>query len=107
LPNPSFSDPGTYNLRDEGTNTLVGKIHVEAAATDVAGGRAYIIHYALVKSSTGDAGWGVYARPTQGANKGFTWEPTGETLTQFTSWVTTKKTFLRYISMGSREQDAV
>lgn len=107
MSNPSFSDPGTYNLRDVAANVLVGKIHVEVAATDLAGGRAYILHQALVKSSTGDPGWGVYARPTQQANKTFQWEPTGETLAAFAGWVASKKTFLRYVSMGTHELDVV
>lgn len=107
MSNPSFTDPGTYNLRDVDTGLLVAKIHVEAAATDVAGGRAYIVHYALVKSSLGESGWGVYARPTQQTNKNFRWEGTGETLATFVTWLTTRKVNIRYVSAGHRELDAV
>lgn len=107
MPN-SFWDNGTYNVKDIDTGNFVGKVHVENAATDIAGGRGYVVHYALVKSNP-ESGWGVYAKPTQQGNKSFKYEPTGESLAQFLAWVndTGRKPNLRYIFQGVREKDAL
>ncbi|MDP2305170.1 MAG: hypothetical protein Q8P18_04005 [Pseudomonadota bacterium] len=109
MANPSFNDPGTFNIRDLDTGLLVAKLHVEVPAADVAGGRGYLMHWAMVKASTGDAGWGVWARPTQGNNKQWQWEGTGETFAQFLTWMhlSTRKGNLRYLVQGAREQDII
>lgn len=104
---PSFADNGTYNLRDLESDVLVGKVHVEVAADDVAGGRGYIIHWALAKSSTGISGWGTYSKPTQSNNRSLKWEGSGESLTTFLNWVASNKNNLRYVMSGMREQDVV
>lgn len=106
---PSFIDNGTYNLRDLGTNVLVGKVHVEPSAADAAGGRGYIMHYALLKVDPSEAGWGIYVKPTQNIQKSYRWEGTGETLAQFLNWMgdATRKSKIRYTVTGMREQDVV
>lgn len=109
MPIPFSSDAGTFNIRDLDTNLLVAKVHVEAAAADAAGGRGFVVHWAMVKASTGDAGWGVWAKPTQNNNKQWKWEGTGETLAQFLTWMhlSTRKGNLRYMFQGSRELDVI
>lgn len=106
---PSLCDGGTFNIRDIDTNLLVAKVHVEPPAAEAAGGRGYVMHWALVKSPTGDSGWGVWARPTQLVAKPLKWEGTGETLTQFLTWMhlSTRKEHLRYLFQGTRELDII
>ena len=107
MPVNTYLDSGTWNIKDVDTGNLVAKVHVEPAATDAAGGRSYIIHWALVKSTISDSGWGVYSKPTN--NKQWKWESTGETLANFVAWTndSNRKPNLRYVVQGTREQDAL
>lgn len=106
---PSFIDEGSWNLRDTTLNKLVAKVHVETPQGDVGGGRTYVIHTALVKSAIGDSGWDVYTKPTASNNRQFKWEATNETFAQFQAWVNdnTRKSSLRYVHQGIREQDSL
>lgn len=103
----TFADSGTWNIKDLDTGNFVAKVHVELAATDVAGGRSYVIHWALVKNAIADQGWGIYSKP--GNNRQWKWESTAETLANFVSWVSdqNRKPNLRYVVQGTREQDAL
>ncbi len=109
MPVPSFSDTGTFNIRDVDNDVLVAKVHVETAAADVAGGCTFVIHWAIAKSSTGDTGWGVWSKPTMGSNKSWRWEPSNESLSDFVTWVhtTTRKPNLRYVVQSVREQGGI
>jgi hypothetical protein len=107
MPVNTFMDSGTWNIKDVDSGNLVAKVHVEIAATDVAGGRSYIVHWALVKSAISDAGWGVYVKPAN--NKQWKWETTNETLANFVAWTNdaNRKPNLRYVIQGTREQDVL
>ena len=106
---PSFLDPGTYNLRDLDTDLIVAKVNVEAGGADIAGGRGYLVHWAIIKTSTGESGFGVCAKPTVQNNKSWKWEGTNETLAQFATWMheSSRKSKIRYLMQGCREQDGV
>ncbi len=105
---PSFYDTGSYNLKDILDGKFVGKVHVESPPSDAGGGRSYVMHYALVKSSP-ETGWAVYTKPTQAAAREFKWEGTGETLAQFLSWMndSSRRANLRYVITTVREQDTI
>ncbi|MES2643728.1 MAG: hypothetical protein V4850_29850 [Myxococcota bacterium] len=107
MPNPSYTDPGTYNLRDLDTGLLVAKVHVEMSAADVAGGRGFIVHWAILKSASG--GWGAWVKATQQVPKSFKWEGTGETLQQFLGWMHApeRKDNIRYMFQGTREVENI
>lgn len=109
MPAPSFLDQGTYNLKDIDTGLFVGKVHVEAPAADLVGGRGHVMHWALVKSPTGESGWGVWVKPTQQLPKQVKFEGTGETLAQFIGWMHApdRKGDIRYLFQGTREIDFI
>lgn len=109
MPAPSFMDSGTFNLRDVDNNVLVAKVHVETAEADVAGGRSFVMHWAIAKANAVDNGWGIWSKPTLQANKSWKWEPTTETLAQFLTWMHdgNRKPKLRYMVQSTREQDGV
>ena len=109
IPTHSYNDPGSFNLRDLDTGLIVGKRHIEPSADNMAGGRSYIVHTGIAKSSTGDSGWGVYAKPTQLVAKQMKYEGTGESLSTFLSWLhdSGRKSNLMYTVSIVREQDVV
>ena len=110
MPNvPAFMETGTFNLRDLDTDLIVGKVHVEPGASDAAGGRGFVVHWAIIKVSTGETGFGVWSKPTKTNNKRWKWEGSDETLTDFLNWMqdSSRKAKIRYLIQGCREQDGV